>query len=397
VIDVLIIGAGPVGVLLSAELARHGVAASVVDSRPDSSTGTRAVGVHAATLSALEGSGATDRLLDVARLVRTGVASAGGRRLGVVRFDRLASRHPYVATLPQHATEAALAATAAQWGAAPARRGATALHVRAHREAVEVEFGTPGGRADDGLGPPQRSHRESARIVVIAGGSRARALSPLTAAARIRPYPDRYLMTDAPDTSDDGDAAVVRLEPDGVLESFPLPGNMRRYVAWVPSGGVEHGPSAADRLAHAVARRMRDDAGAAAISDASAFGVRRVLVPTMREGRVFAIGDAAHEVSPIGGQGMNLGLLDAVALAPLLARWVRTGAAPEQELAAWEGRRMRSAARAARIAALNTVLGRPLSHARDALRRVGVAGALSGRSGTLVAHVYTMGMDGDAA
>jgi 2-polyprenyl-6-methoxyphenol hydroxylase-like FAD-dependent oxidoreductase len=76
VIDVLIIGAGPVGVLLSAELARHGVLASVVDNRPGASPGTRAVGVHAATLGALEEAGATERLLDEARLVRSGVASA---------------------------------------------------------------------------------------------------------------------------------------------------------------------------------------------------------------------------------------------------------------------------------------------------------------------------------
>ena len=57
---------------------------------------------------------------------------------------------------------------------------------------------------------------------------------------------------------------------------------------------------------------------------------------------MLAIGDAAHEVSPIGGQGMNLGLIDAVTLAPLLARWIRNGDGPP-ELAAWERARLRAA------------------------------------------------------
>lgn len=382
--DVIVVGAGPVGVMVAAELARLGVDASVLDGRENPSAGTRAVGLHAAALSALEDSGATERLLADARRVRTGVATAQGRPLGSVHFDRLRSRHPYVATLPQHATEAALAATAAFWGAADVRRGVTAARVAAvDGSAVELELSDSHGA----------TLLERAPIVVIATGSRGRGVSPLTAAVRTRNYPDRYLMTDAPDTSDDGDSAVVRLEADGVLESFPLPGAMRRYVAWVESGGVEAGDAAADRLRSVVARRMGTDRGAESITWATAFGVRRALVPAMRANRVFAIGDAAHEVSPIGGQGMNLGLVDAATLAPLLARWVREGAAPEPELVRWEQRRRASARRAGHLAALNTTLGRALPPRRDAARRAALRAGLAGRPGMLFAHLYTMGLD----
>lgn len=382
--DVIVVGAGPVGVMVAAELARLGVAASMIDGRENPSAGTRAVGLHAAALSALEESGATERLLADARRVRTGVATAQGRRLGSVHFDRLRSRHPYVATLPQHATEAALAATADFWGAPDVRRGVTATRVaQAGASRVDLEL-----RDRDGA-----MVIEHTPLVVIATGSRGRAISPLTGAVRTRNYPDRYLMTDAPDTSNDGDSAIVRLEADGVLESFPLPGGMRRYVAWVESGGVETGDAATDRLRSIVARRMGTERGAESITWATSFGVRRALVPAMRGDRVFAIGDAAHEVSPIGGQGMNLGLVDAATLAPLLARWVREGAAPETELARWERSRLAAAVLSGRIAAANTVLGRALKGVPDRARRTAVRLALGGKSGDVLARAYAMGFD----
>ena len=93
---------------------------------------------------------------------------------------------------------------------------------------------------------------------------------------------------------------------------------------------------------------------------------------------------------------MNLGLLDAATLAPLLAAWVRTGRAPEAELARWERRRVASARTAARLAALNTSLGRPLGGAAHTMRRAGLRVALLPPGARLLAHAYAMGFDRDA-
>ena len=115
----------------------------------------------------------------------------------------------------------------------------------------------------------------------------------------------------------------------------------------------------------------------------------------MRAGRVFAIGDTAHEVSPIGGQGMNLGFLDAVTLAPLLARWLHEGAGVpppgplRAALDAWERARRTAASRSGRIAAVNTMLGRP-SRAAGA---EAVRFALATPARTVLAHAYAMGFD----
>src|SRR6188472_3826505 len=102
--EVIIVGAGPVGTLLAAELARRSVDVAVLERRARPGDGTRAIGVHAPVLAALEASGATERLLASAVRVTRGEARSDGRALGTVRFYRLQRRFPFVAALPQAAT-----------------------------------------------------------------------------------------------------------------------------------------------------------------------------------------------------------------------------------------------------------------------------------------------------
>ncbi|KHK96615.1 hypothetical protein LK09_14935 [Microbacterium mangrovi] len=378
--DVVVVGAGAVGMLLAEELTRRGVDVGLYEQRPRSAPGSRAIGIHATTLAALEQSGVTERLLDKALRVRRGEARADGRVLGVVRFDRLSTRFPFVATLPQSETEAVLAS------AAPTPiRGARVTGLRECDRTVRVEIVTEAGPLE-----------VDAKILVVATGAGGRGLVYRRAGLHRTDYRDRYLMTDldAPPRPD-ADVAVVNLAREGVLESFPLPGGRRRFVAWDPTDADPDPRARVSRLREALA--MRGEAGAAdAVEDATAFGVRAIVAPRLRRRRVVVIGDAAHEVSPIGGQGMNLGFLDAVGLAPLLAEWVRTGNAPDAELDAWERRRVASARTAARLAAVNTRLGQALPLPAHRLRSVAVRGMLTPPLGSVFAKAYAMGFDADA-
>ncbi|HYI50568.1 MAG TPA: NAD(P)/FAD-dependent oxidoreductase [Microbacterium sp.] len=378
--DVVVVGAGPVGTLLSAELVRRGVDVRVLERRPTAGLGTRAIGVHAPVLAALEGSGITERLLERAHRVPRGEARAGDRVLGIVRFDRLSTRFPFVATLPQAETEAVLGAVAPE-----PERGAEVTAVRPGGSGVELSVRQADGALEEFTAP----------IVVLAGGWTARELVYRDGRVPTTTYPDRYLMSDVVVADrTDSDTAIVNLAPGGVLESFPLPGSLRRVVAWDAAAdpAVDLASVRVQRL-QAALRTRGEGSVADAVQTATAFGIRRVIAPRLRRGRLLVIGDAAHEVSPIGGQGMNLGLLDAVGLAPLLARWVHERAAPEADLAAWEQRRVRSAVRAGRLAAVNTVLGRPRRGSADLARRSLVRAMLVPPLGRGFAWAYAMGLD----
>lgn len=378
--EVIVVGAGPTGLFLAAELCRRGVDTVLLESRVDAAPGTRAIGVHAPTLAALEPSGATERLLAGAVRIPRGVARTADRVLGEVRFDLLPLRFPFVAAVPQAVTEAAVA-----HGGPAARHGERVVALRDRGDRVDVVVADH----DRGL---------TARVVVVAGGRAGRTLVP-GAGVTEREYADRYLMADVPGPTDEPAAvAAVTLDRTGVLESFPLPGGGRRLVAWAERrprrGGGEEGAerAATARLRDAAVARGASADLAARIEHATTFGIRRALARRMRMGSILLIGDTAHEVSPIGGQGMNLGLIDAATLAPLLADWVR-GRPDDRALATWERDRLRSARTAARIAGLNTAFGRPHSAVAHAGATGMLRAALGGPVAPVLARGYAMGFD----
>jgi 2-polyprenyl-6-methoxyphenol hydroxylase-like FAD-dependent oxidoreductase len=176
-------------------------------------------------------------------------------------------------------------------------------------------------------------------------------------------------MGDFADATSHGDEAVLYFERGGVVESFPLPGGRRRWVAM--TDGLRTDATSAD-LAGIIRSRTGVDLPPST-DPASPFRVNQHLASGMVAGRVVLIGDAAHEISPIGGQGMNLGWLDAVALTPVLERSLSiaheatgaTGAtATTRSLAEFDRRRRRAARMAARQAAFNMSMGRPAAGLR---------------------------------
>jgi 2-polyprenyl-6-methoxyphenol hydroxylase-like FAD-dependent oxidoreductase len=194
-------------------------------------------------------------------------------------------------------------------------------------------------------------------------------------------------MGDFLDTTDDGDAAVLYLETGGIVESFPLPGGLRR---WVVRMGSPTEPTAA-LVTELIRERTGVRVDPAGNSMLSGFEVRSRLAERFVAGRTVLVGDAAHEISPIGGQGMNLGWLDVGHLAPLIAANLRDGADVGALLHRFNRDRRRAAATARRKAHLNMALGRPLPPGVLAARNSALAGLLS-RPGVSsgIARAFTM-------
>ncbi|HZK60292.1 MAG TPA: NAD(P)/FAD-dependent oxidoreductase [Cryobacterium sp.] len=418
--DVVIVGAGPVGILLGCLLGGRGIDVEVLERRTEPSMRSRAIGIHPPSMRVLEQIGVADEVLARAVRIREGVVRCDRRTLGRLSFAEAAPRYPFVVALPQYETEALLRRRFEVLRPGGLRQGVSVTGLRDLGDHVELT-------AEDG-------ERIQARYVVAADGARSliRQAAGIGWAARGRS--ETYLMGDFPDLGEHGTAAVLFFERGGVVESFPLPNGRRRWVAMterlvtdasradlaalirsrtgvglavpagaasaslgdppsgsptdlptdLPSGSPSDSPSALP-AGWATAPPTGPHLGSP-----SAFAVRQRLAGRMSVGRVALVGDAAHEISPIGGQGMNLGWLDCLALAPALERALAEPAAAASVLADFDRRRRRAARMAARQAGFNMAMGRPAGgirlRARNALVRVLAVPPARG----LLARAFTM-------
>lgn len=366
VVDVVIIGGGPVGLYLAAALLQQGISVRVLERRVSANQHSRAIGIHPPALAALDAVQVAQSLVREGVQIRTGMAVSGGKTVGVMPFNGVSEAFPFVLALPQSRTEQLLEERVRCLDSDALVRCAEATEVKDDggrvTVAVQAQPGAPAGE----------SHI-AASMVVAADGAKSRIRDALAVPVQRRTYPDHYLMGDFADSRLHGDMAVLFLERDGIVESFPLPCGKRRWVVRLAASADDAG---AGELARIVEHRTGILPDAATNTMVSAFSVRSTLACRTVVGRTVLLGDAAHEISPIGGQGMNLGWLDAQALVPLLSN-VLDGRPTHHVLRQFERERRRAAALARRQSEINMLLGRPLPPPLLRLRNAGIGAAAS--------------------
>ena len=309
--DVVIVGAGPTGLTLAGILARERVPFVLVDRLAEGSNTSRAAVVHARTLEVLEEIEVTDRLRAGGLVVPRFTLRDRDRVLLTIRFDGLSTRYPYTLMIPQNATEAILLSRLREMGGDVLRPHEVA-DVRQDADGVTATvtadggFRTLRGRYLVGADGMHSVVRERAGVGFTGGTyEQSFALADVRMSWRIP-----------------GDEVMLFLSPDGLVVVAPLPGGRHRIVATMDDA-PEH-PDIAD------VQRLLDTrgpvAGAARVEEiawSSRFRVHHRIVNRYRAGRILLAGDAAHVHSPAGGQGMNTGIQDAVALGRALTAVVR--------------------------------------------------------------------------
>ncbi len=303
--DVIIVGGGPVGLFLACLLLQRGISCVILEQREEPSRHTRSLGIHPPALERLAEVGIAKELIEKAVQITEGRAFAGSTLLGSMTFESCPLPYQFILALPQFITEAILEKKLEELDDSALHRGTTVTEVSDREDHVIVLAAMGGQKVSyrstyvvgcDGF---NSQVRQSAKIDFL--GSR---------------YTDTYVMGDFEDESNLGSQAGIFLTKKGVVESIPLPGNVRRWVAKTKTLLEDASP---DTLAKIIQKRTSYQVRSQTCSMISAFSVYHYLATELVRGRILLAGDAAHVVSPIGGQGMNLGWLGAWTLSTALA------------------------------------------------------------------------------
>lgn len=331
--DVLIVGAGPTGLMLAIQLARRGVRVNIIDRHAGPAQQSRALGVQARTLEIYAKLGLAERAIELGKIGTGANLWANGRRMGRVPLGdagRTVTPYPYILVLGQDDNELLMGEHLRELG-------------------VEVQWNT------ELVSLQQDEHRVVASLKQADGSLRDvtaswiggcdGARSPVRELCGIdfpgAPYEHVFFVADTESVGDMvPDEVNIYLWRSGFHLFFPMRGENRwRIVGILP-------PALRDRddvALEAVTSSLQNEAGAnLRIESCNWFSTYRIhhrRAARFRQGRCFLLGDAAHVHSPVGAQGMNTGLQDAYNLGWKLAL-VINGQADADLLASYEAERI---------------------------------------------------------
>ena len=300
-LDAVIVGGGPVGLLLACLLKKRGLKFRVLEKRTQPISHSAAIGITPPSLHILEKVGLVQKFIDAG--VKVTHCHVHGRRgrIGCLSFGEIPDEHPFILSLPQATTIAILQ-----------------QHLGSEWIETGCEVSGLSQKADHCT--VQAGGREmTARFVIGCDGRRGAVRKFTGIPARVHAYDLHFVMGDFVDHSGFGEEAHLFFTPTGSVESFPLPGGQRRWIVQTDRPLDQPPRCLVSQLT--LPRTGIRIAEADQIDESVfSFSPSRFNCPRYSSGRIVLCGDAAHGMSPIGGQGMNTGFADAEFLAEVLSQ-----------------------------------------------------------------------------
>ncbi|GCE28743.1 oxygenase [Dictyobacter alpinus] len=308
--DVLIVGAGPVGLTLAHELLRRGIQPRLIDKNSLPAQNTKALGVMARTLELLTPSGVAGELVTQGVKVPAFSIYSEGRQLASFDFSRhVESAYPYVLMVPQPAVESVLAQHVEDLGG-KIERGVELVSLQQYTDGVEVLL-----RGADGV-----EERVWTRWLIGCDGAHS-SVRHLVGATFVGKTFEQSFATgnvrmhwDIP-----GNQAFARLNHGNFIAYFPMPDGQHRFIIAYKPEDAPTGDITLAEIQHAIDSCGPQGARASDPTWLARYQVNQRKVDRYVWQRVALVGDAAHIHSPIGAQGMNTGIQDAFNLGWKLA------------------------------------------------------------------------------
>jgi len=295
--DVLIVGAGPVGLFLANECARRGLRYRIVEARATQSEHSKALAIFPRTMEIFDMAGLVDPFLEQANRVTSVRVVAHGNTLAHMQFTPEESPYQFVAMVPQNITERLLVEELV-------RKGGTVEYETTFVSAAESD-----DHVSVTLVHNDQPLKLTAAFVVGCDGAHSAVRHLLKLPFAGAEYDDSFILADV-ETNDALPANELQLCPNevGPVAIFPMSATRRRIVASIKV--IDGEVPSLELVQKILAERAPSGIEARALHWSSYFRIHHRQVAQLRVGRMFIAGDAAHIHSPFGGQGMNTGLHD---------------------------------------------------------------------------------------